>query len=237
MQIKIFNSKEELYTSAALQIFQDIVANPKMLLGLATGETMIPLYKKLHTLVKSEDLKSIQTINLDEYVGIQKTHPQSFYSFMAEYFFNVFNISENNIHFLNGVNDLNDEIHKMNHFLSENNIHTQLLGIGSNGHIAFNEPKTSFDIRTHLVALDTQTRLDNSRFFKSLQDVPTHALTLGIKDIFQSKHIIMIAIGQKKADAVNQMINGPITNQLPASVLQDHPSITVYLDSDAASML
>jgi glucosamine-6-phosphate deaminase len=102
---------------------------------------------------------------------------------------------------------------------------------------AFNEPKTNFDIRTHLVELDTQTRLDNSRFFKSFQDVPTHALTLGIKDIFQSKHILMIAIGQKKADAVNQMINGPITNLLPASILQDHPSITVYLDTDAASKL
>ena len=237
MNVHVFDTSKELYQTVSQKIKNQILSHPNMLLGLATGETMIPLYSELKSILEAKELLNIHTINLDEYVGLDRDHSQSFYHFMKTHFFDPFKIKTSNIHFFNGRETITKEIDKMNDFLSNTAIQTQLLGIGSNGHIGFNEPYSDFNGRTHCIQLNHQTRSDNSRFFKTIDDVPTHAITLGIQDIMNAEHIILIAVGNKKADAVYQMIHGPIHTLLPASILQNHPSVNIYLDKEAAKKL
>ena len=183
--------------------------------------------------------KHCVTFNLDEYVGLPKSHDQSYYTFMHENLFDGLDIPEENIHIPSG--DADDEKQACVDYenaLKQYVVDIQLLGIGSDGHIAFNEPGTPFDAETHLVKLEEQTRIDNARFFDDdIDEVPTQAITQGLASIMRARKIVLIATGKKKAQAVRDMIKGEKTTDCPASILQDHPDVTVILDKDAASLL
>lgn len=236
MEIRIFENKEAL-SRAAAKYFIDVINEKKHpVLGLATGSSPIGMYEKLiESYQKGDiDLSNVTTYNLDEYCGLDKTHEQSYYTFMRENFFNHVNVKEENINIPSGEGDLQAACDAYNLQLREKEIDIQVLGIGSNGHIAFNEPGTPFGTKTHYVELDQKTREDNARFFNSIDEVPTHAITMGLANIMKSKQIILIATGANKADAVRRMIQGEVTEQMPASILQFHPNVVILTDREAA---
>ncbi len=240
MEIIVCDNYQEASKTAAKFVMKEIILNPELNLGLATGTSPIGLYKNLIEGFKSDlvTFENVVTFNLDEYIGIDKLHPQSYYSFMHEYLFKHIDIKEENINIPdNNMQEIDHLAERYNKILEENIIDLQILGIGRNGHIGFNEPGTPLSNETFIVELDLETRQDNARFFKSLEEVPTHAITMGIKNIMRAKKIIMLAQGAKKADSVNKMVNGDITKEHPASILQLHPDITVILDKEAASKL
>lgn len=240
MTIKVFKTKEELYSEVYEYYLKRLNKQPNITLGLATGSTPIPLYEKLINGYneKKVSFKEVTTFNLDEYVGIDSGHEQSYIRFMKEKLFGHVDININNCFIPSGENEKLEESRiRYQELLNNHTIDLQLLGIGSNGHIGFNEPGTPFDSKVHIIELDEKTRIDNSRLFNSLDEVPTHAITMGIKDIMNAKEIIVIATGENKADAVFGMIEGPIDTDLPASILQKHPNVVIYLDEDAASKL
>ena len=183
--------------------------------------------------------KNILTWNLDEYVGIPRTHEQSYWTFMHENLFNFIDIPEENIHVPVGESeDEEAECVKYEESMKGHTVDIQVLGIGSDGHIAFNEPGTPFDSLTHLMDLTEQTRKDNARFFDNdINQVPKRSITMGLASIMRAKKIIVIATGENKAEAVYGMLKGPKTTDCPASILQDHPDVTVLLDKAAASKL
>ncbi len=182
------------------------------------------------------DYSSLISINLDEYVGLKPTDPQSYHYFMEHHLFAQKPFAKS---FIPDGSNLNaaEVINHYNKILATYHIDTQILGIGNNGHIGFNEPGTPFDSQTHKVKLTPATINANARFFTSSKDVPTEAYTMGIGSILQAKHIILLAFGEQKADAINKMVNGKITTAVPASALQKHPNVTVILDKQAASNL
>lgn len=239
MNIKIYDSVDLLYKEAAAFYKEKISHQPNMILGLATGTTPIPLYKKLIKAYKAGELsfKGITAYNLDEYVGLEKDHPASYYFFMRDNLFNHIDIDLNKTFIPDGSIEPNEAIKNYQEQLDKVTIDIQLLGLGSNGHIGFNEPGTSFESHTHMVTLAEKTRKDNARLFEKLEDVPHTAVTMGIKDIMRAKEVVLIATGKNKAQAVLGMIKGEISESLPASVLQNHPNVHVFLDQDAASLL
>lgn len=184
----------------------------------------------------SVDYSNFISINLDEYVGLKSTDPQSYHYFMKHHLFTQKPFAKS---FIPDGSNLNatEVINHYNQILATYPIDTQILGIGNNGHIGFNEPGTSFDSQTHKVKLTPATINANARFFTSRKDVPTEAYTMGIGSILQAKHIILLAFGEQKADAINKMVNGKITTAVPASALQKHPNVTVILDKQAASKI
>ncbi len=203
-------------------------------LGLATGSTPVTLYQEMVT--SALDFSHLTSINLDEYVGLSGENPQSYRYFMNEHLFNKKPFKETFVP--NGqAKDLDEECARYNDIIAQHPIDLQVLGIGRNGHIGFNEPGTSFDVQTHVVALTDSTIEANKRYFDSIEEVPTHALSMGIASILKSKQIILMAFGKEKAAAVAKMIEGPVTEQLPASVLQTHPNVIVIVDEQAASEL
>lgn len=203
-------------------------------LGLATGSTPVTLYQEMVTSVL--DFSHLTSVNLDEYVGLSGENPQSYRYFMNEHLFNKKPFKETFVP--NGqAKDLDEECARYNDIIAQHPIDLQVLGIGRNGHIGFNEPGTSFDVQTHVVALTDSTIEANKRYFDSIEEVPTHALSMGIASILKSKQIILMAFGKEKAAAVAKMIEGPVTEQLPASVLQMHPNVIVIVDEQAASEL
>jgi len=203
-------------------------------LGLATGSTPVTLYQEVVT--SALDFSHLTSINLDEYVGLSGENPQSYRYFMNEHVFNKKPFKETFVP--NGqAKDLDEECARYNDIIAQHPIDLQVLGIGRNGHIGFNEPGTSFDVQTHVVALTDSTIEANKRYFDSIEEVPTHALSMGIASILKSKQIILMAFGKEKAAAVAKMIEGPVTEQLPASVLQMHPNVIVIVDEQAASEL
>ncbi len=210
-------------------------------LGLATGSTPLGLYKNM--IQDHQDAgrsyKNILTFNLDEYVGLPKTHEQSYWTFMHENLFNHLDCPEENIHVPSGEgDDPQKNADEYEEELKKHIVSIQVLGIGSDGHIAFNEPGTSFDSLTHLADLTQQTINDNARFFEGdITKVPTKAVTMGLASIMRSKKIVLIATGSNKADAVYGMLKGEKTIDCPASILQDHPDVTVIMDEAAASKL
>ncbi len=183
--------------------------------------------------------KNVLTWNLDEYVGLPRNHEQSYWTFMHENLFNYIDIPDENVHV--PVGESSDEEQECVNYEESMKGHTvdiQVLGIGSDGHIAFNEPGTPFDSLTHLMDLTEQTRSDNARFFENdINKVPTKAITMGLASIMRAKKIIVIATGANKAEAVYGMLKGPKTTDCPASILQDHADVTVLLDKAAASKL
>lgn len=182
--------------------------------------------------------KDIKSFNLDEYVNLPIEHPESYYSFMHKNLFDQIDILEENTHVPSGLGNLEENARKYDEMIDENPIDCQILGIGSDGHIAFNEPGTSFESLTHVTDLAESTIKDNCRFFDNdINKVPTQAVTQGIKTIMKAKNIIIICTGENKANAVKEMLEGEVNEACPASILQRHNSVTVILDEAAASKL
>ncbi|EFW89510.1 glucosamine-6-phosphate deaminase [Streptococcus equinus] len=218
----------------AFELLKAEMENGIKTLGLATGSTPLSFYNEL---VNSDlDFSEMTSINLDEYVGLAAENDQSYHHFMQE---NLFQYKPFKESFLpNGLaTDLQAEAKHYDQIIAEHLIDFQILGIGRNGHIGFNEPGTPFDMTTHIVDLTQDTIEANSRFFDSMEEVPKQAISMGIHSIMQSKMVVLMAYGKDKADAINQMINGPISEALPASVLQNHPNVIVIVDEAAASEL
>ena len=209
-------------------------------LGLATGTSPLQVYANLVKANKKGrvSFKKCTTFNLDEYVGLEGTHNQSYRYFMNENLFNHIDIDKKNTNVLLGVGDYKKFMNQYDDMIAKaGGIDIQILGIGSDGHIAFNEPGTSFDSLTHETELTEQTIRDNSRLFNDISEVPTRAVTMGLKSIMNARKIVLIATGKNKAKAVYGLIKGPITEDMPCSILQKHPDVTVYVDEDAYSLV
>ncbi|WP_088052939.1 glucosamine-6-phosphate deaminase [Virgibacillus dakarensis] len=209
----------------------------KPVLGLATGSTPEGLYQQLIKKHHHHEVsfKNTTTFNLDEYVGLSKQDPNSYYYYMQEKLFKHIDIPREQAHLPNGEGDnLQANCQDYEQLIkAAGNIDIQLLGIGLNGHIGFNEPGTSFSSRTHIVELDESTRKANARFFSSLADVPGQAVTMGIGTIMESKQIILLVSGEKKSEAVTRLITGEITEAFPASILQKHENVVLIADEAA----
>ncbi|MBR2967098.1 MAG: glucosamine-6-phosphate deaminase [Clostridia bacterium] len=239
MQLKVFKNYQEM-SKYASQIVLDVVAkNPQCTLGFATGSTPLGLYGYLKQACKDgTSFRDVSAFNLDEYVGLDASHPQSYKYFMQHNLFNELDILPQNCHIPCGVaTDLQAECQNYSKQLAKHTIALQILGIGGNGHIAFNEPGTSFQSTTHVVQLSPKTIADNARFFDSIDQVPTSALTMGIGEIMKAQCILVLANGKNKAQAVFNMVKGPISTSCPASVLQTHPNCIVVCDEESASLL
>ena len=237
----IIRDTYEEVSKEAFKIMKEVLRQPSPVLGLATGSSPVGLYQEMirdHR-ENGTSYRDILTFNLDEYVGLPRDHEQSYYTFMHENLFDSIDIPEENVHVPVGcAKDEKAECIKYEAELKKHTVDIQVLGIGSDGHIAFNEPGTSFDSMTHLMDLTEQTRRDNARFFEGdIDKVPTMAITMGLGSIMRSKKIIVIATGANKAQAVYGMLKGPKTTDCPASILQDHTDVTVILDREAASLL
>lgn len=241
MRIIVVDNYEEMSWKAASLVSSQMILKPDSILGLATGDTPLGMYSELIKLYnkKEIDFKEIKTFNLDEYYGIDENNSQSYYYYMMNNFFKHINISHENINVPNGdaENIYEECLRYENEIKKSGGIDIQVLGIGVNGHIGFNEPDVNFEAETHLVNLDDTTIESNSRLFKRREDVPTKAISMGIKTIMYSKRIVLLASGLSKADAIYKLINGKITPEIPASILQLHQDVTVILDKDAASKL
>lgn len=226
---------------AARLISAQVLTKPNAVLGLATGSSPEGAYRQLIADCKDNllDFSRIHTVNLDEYWDMEPSHPQSYRYFMNEKLFNHINIDLKNTHTPNGKAENPDkECQDYSEMITNmGGIDLQVIGIGSNGHIGFNEPGEHFSAGTHLQSLKAETREDNKRFFDSLEDVPTHALTMGIREIMQARAVVMIASGKNKAQAVHDMLLGNICPQCPASILQLHPNFTLIADMEAMSIV
>ena len=241
MRIIQKNSYEEISKLAAETVAQKIRKKSNLVSGLATGGTPLGLYKELISMHKNEglDFSKVTTFNLDEYIGLPQTHNQSYHYFMHENFFKHININQKSINIPDGMAEnhkiaCNQYEDKIRH---AGGLDLQILGIGSNGHIAFNEPGSSLSSRTRVKPLSKKTIQDNSRFFNSIDEVPTQAITMGIGTIMSSRKVLLIANGLNKSEVVKRFIEGPISAMCPASILQMHRKVTVLLDRDAASNL
>lgn len=216
----------------AFEIVKDTVESGAKVLGFATGSTPETLYKEM---VSSDlDFSDIIALNLDEYVGLEKDHPQSYHAFMEEHLFSKKTFKET--HIPDGMADEN-ETARYEEIIEQNPIELQILGIGTNGHIGFNEPGTSFDSKTHKVKLTEETIESNQRFFDSKDQVPDSAYSMGIATILSAKKLVLIAYGENKADAIYHTVEAPMSEDVPGSSLQLHDDVTVILDEAAASKL
>ncbi len=241
--IKVIICKDyEEVSDKAAEIMLDVVKNdPKAILGLATGSSPIGLYQRLIKDHKENGTSyaEITTFNLDEYVGLDRNHPQSYYTFMHENLFNHLDIKKENVNIPSTEgDDMQANCDAYNKLLSKYSIDIQLLGIGSNGHLAFNEPGTPFDSVTQVVDLKESTIKDNARFFDyDMSKVPTQSITMGIKNVMDAEKILLIASGKNKAEAIYNTVKGEISTDCPASILQKHPDVTIVVDEEAASLL
>ncbi|SFG16393.1 glucosamine-6-phosphate deaminase [Oribacterium sp. WCC10] len=239
--IRIYRAKnyQELSRKAANIISAQIIIKPNCVLGLATGSSPIGTYRQLTEWYEKGDLdfREVKTVNLDEYVGLSGTDHQSYRYFMNDNLFNHVNIDRQNTNVPNGkAADLQAECKRYNELIrSLGGIDMQLLGIGRNGHIGFNEPEEAFEKETHIVNLTDSTIEANARLFDNIADVPGQAITMGIKSIMQAKRILLIASGKDKADAIQKTLFGPVSPKVPASILQIHQNLTVVADDDALS--
>ena len=240
MKVIITENYEEMSKKASEILISIVKNNPSAVLGLATGSSPIGTYQNMIKDHKENgtSYKNVHTVNLDEYVGLTADHDQSYAYFMRTNLFDGLDIDLKNTNLPCGsVTDLQAECDRYNALLENYKQDVQVLGLGSNGHIGFNEPNTPFDSVTHLVDLTENTIKDNSRLFASIDEVPRQALSMGIKNIMNAKSILMVVSGKNKAEAVKGMVKGEITPALPASVLQLHPFVTVICDKDAGSLL
>lgn len=241
MRILVLDNYEEMSKKAALMIASQVMLKPDSVLGLATGDTPLGMYKELIELYnkKEVDFNEVRTFNLDEYYGINRENPQSYYNYMINNLFNSINVNRKNINVPDGMTmDVEAACRGYEKKIKEvGGIDMQVLGIGGNGHIGFNEPDVNFEAETHLVNLNEKTIEANSRFFKSIKDVPVKAISMGIKTIMNSKKIILIANGLNKAEAIERAVKGKINPNIPASILQLHNDVTIILDKKAASNL
>jgi len=239
IEVKVYQSYKEMSEAVAKVFVGAIKSNPRIILGLATGSTVVGAYQALMDRCRNKEIsfKDVTTFNLDEYVGLSPDHKQSFHYAMKKNLFSGIDINNKNTHVPEGnAKDLEQTCAEYEAMIQESGgIQLQLLGIGSNGHIGFNEPGSACDSRTHIVDLDNQTIKDNSRFFDNIDDVPKKAITMGIGTILEAKKIVLIASGLGKARAVAGALRGD--SNCPACCLATHPDVTFYLDKDASSLI
>lgn len=241
MEIIICKDYNDMSNVASRLICNEINNKPNIVLGLATGSTPIGTYKQLIELYEKGivDFSNVKTFNLDEYYGLSKNNKQSYSYFMHENLFKHINVKDENIHIPNGLPiDIEKECKEYDKLIDDNGgIDLQILGIGSNAHIAFNEPSNIFKLGTSLVNLKESTIKDNSVFFESIEDVPTQAISMGIGSIFKAKKIILLASGKNKAKAIYDTLNGEVDPHIPSSILKLHKNVILIVDEDSASML
>lgn len=236
MKVLKFNNNEELSNKASDVIIEKINELDKPVIGLATGSTPERTYELLVEKYKDGkvDFQNVTTFNLDEYVSLEPTHINSYHRFMNERLFDHVNIDKANTHLPDGLaQDAEAEAERFEQLIKDKGpIDLQVLGLGLNGHIGFNEPGTPFEARTHVAELVESTRQANARFFDDIKDVPTHAISMGIGTILDAKEIILLVHGEAKADILRQVVHGEITEDVPASILQKHPNVTIITDID-----
>jgi len=241
MEVIVKETYEEMSKLAAEMIADVIRHKPRAVIGLATGSTPLGTYKELIRMHKEEglDFSRVITFNLDEYVGLAHDHPQSYHYFMWENFFKHINVNPKNVHIPDGTaKDIPGFCRWYEEqIVKAGGIDVQLLGIGANGHIAFNEPGSSLGSRTRVKTLDERTRMDNARFFRNINEVPKYAITMGIGTIMDARQLILLANGANKADAIAKTCEGPITAMVPATIVQLHPKAAIIVDKQAASKL
>lgn len=239
--MRIYKAKDyyDLSRKAANIISAQVIMKPDCVLGLATGSSPIGTYKQLIDWYNKGDLdfSSVRTVNLDEYKGLTKDNDQSYYYFMYNNFFKYININMANTNIPDGTEpDSQKECDRYNKVIADlGGIDLQLLGLGHNGHIGFNEPDAAFEKVTHCVDLTPSTIEANKRFFATIDDVPKHAYTMGIKTIMQAKKILLIVSGEDKAQILRDVLYGPVTPHVPASILQLHNDVTLVADEAALS--
>lgn len=231
---------EEMSKKAGQLIAEKVRLKPRMTLGLATGSTPLGVYQYL---IKDHQengtsYQEIHSINLDEYIGLPYGDPNSYHFFMKKNLFNHIDINQDHTHVPNGnASNLDEECNRYERFIhEEGGIDLQILGIGQNGHIGFNEPGTSFTSRTHIVNLAQDTKEANSRFFKSMDEVPTQAITMGIASILDSREIFLLVSGVKKAEAVARLLTENPSEDFPASALKQHANVTIIADEEALTI-
>ncbi len=236
MKLVVVKDYDEM-SKAAFDFIKNEIASGASSFGMATGSTPVGLYKLICEDYKTNKVyEKLNYYNLDEYHGLNQSHSQSYYSFMKEMLFDKINVSNFNIP--NSEDDISKSINDYQNIIDNANIDVQILGIGANAHIGFNEPGTPFDLKTNFVKLKNTTREANKRFFdNNIDEVPEYAITMGISDIMKSKKILLIANGESKATAIYNMFYGKVDEQVPASILQNHPDVTVIIDVKAASKL
>lgn len=233
-------SAEEAAVRAAELYRALLQRKPDAVLGLATGSTPLGLYAQLVALYRAGEISFAQatSFNLDEYVDLPPTHDQSYRYFMEKNLFSQIDLPQARIHVPSGLDVSEAALAAYDEAIeAAGGIDLQLLGLGGNGHIGFNEPGTPFALGTHVVALTERTRRDNARFFASLDEVPTHAATMGVRTVMHARAILLLAFGRAKAEALAAALTGPVTPDVPASVLQLHPDVTVFCDKEAAALL
>lgn len=240
MKVIITKNYDEM-SEKAFEVMANVVKNkPDAIIGLATGSTPVGLYKNMIKDHKENgtSYKNIRTTNLDEYAGLDYTSDQSYIYFMRNNLFDHIDIDLKNTNIENGkATDRQAECDRYNKLLENMQQDIQVLGIGSNGHIAFNEPGTPFGSVTHIVDLTENTIKDNARFFSSIDEVPRQAFTMGLKNIMNAKQILILANGKNKAKAVYGLVKGEVTTDVPASILQLHPDCVLVCDEDAGSLI
>jgi glucosamine-6-phosphate deaminase len=241
VRIIIAKDYEDMSIHAARIVAGQIYLKPNSILGLATGSTPLLMY---HELIRSHketglDFSEVSSFNLDEYLGLSHNNENSYYYYMYQNFFNSINIRPENINIPNGrPDDIDQECRDYDaKIIRKGGIDLQILGIGTNGHIGFNEPDIKFEATTHKVKLDDETINANARFFHNLEEVPRYAISMGIKTIMHAKKVLLLANGETKAEAIYHTIYGGITPEMPASILQLHQDVTVIVEQSAARLL
>ncbi|AUJ23302.1 glucosamine-6-phosphate deaminase [Virgibacillus dokdonensis] len=241
MELMKVRNYEELSERAGEMVIEKVNTLEKPVLGLATGSTPEGLYEYLINQYKAEKVsfEHVVTFNLDEYVGLEKEDINSYNYYMNEKLFKHLGIPAHQTYLPNGnALDLNQEaINYEKRIKQAGNIDLQFLGLGLNGHIGFNEPGTPFTSRTHIVQLDESTRQANARFFISLDEVPTQAITMGIETIMESEQIVLLVSGEGKAEALKRVVNGEVSEEFPASILQNHNNVIIIADEAACKLL
>jgi glucosamine-6-phosphate deaminase len=239
MEIIVVKNYDEMSKKAYEIVKSEINSKPSSCLGLATGSTLLGLYKCLIEGYNKGEIsfKDVNTFNLDEYCGLGKGDNQSYVEFMNNNLFKYIDIDISNTHLPDGKGDITEACCSYNKMLKNNIIDIQLLGIGANGHIAFNEPGEPFDLETHKIKLAKKTISDNSRFFSAIEEVPTCAISMGIKNIMSAKSIVLLASGANKAEAIEKAVLGEISTKVPASILKSHNNVKFIIDEAAASKL
>ena len=241
MKIYVSDDYKGMSRKAANIVSAQVILNPSCVLGLATGSTPIGMYKQLIDWYNKGDLdfSQVKSVNLDEYVGLAPTHDQSYRYFMQHNLFDHVNIDPANTNVPNGLaSDPEAECQRYNQVIrSMGGIDVQVLGMGHNGHIGFNEPGQAFELETHVVDLTERTIEANARFFASKDEVPKRAITMGIKSIMQARQILVVVSGEDKADIVQKAFFGPVVPQVPASILQMHPNVVLCGDKAALSKI
>jgi len=241
MRVIVTNNYEEMSCEAARIVARQILAKEDSILGLPTGDTPIGMYEELVYMYNQGfiDLSKAITFNLDEYYGFPVDHPQSYHQYMREKLFNYVNIQEENIHIPDGAaKDIEEECRRYEEEIYRyGGIDLQILGIGSNGHIGFNEPGSDWGMITGLVKLSEETKRREAGHFRDPTEVPTQGITMGIKTIMKARKILLLASGKKKAKATTKALEGPVTKRVPASILQLHPMVTVLVDKEAGKSI